>query len=167
MLALADDLLDCGPRPVDELWDALAATPLLAEPSGPTTVVLADDHPLFRDGLARAVASHDGLRLVGEAEDGLVALALVQELEPDVALLDVRMPGMDGVEVCRSILRRSGLPTRVVLLSGHADAWLEVRARAAGAAGFLSKDASRAEICAALVAVAAGGTAFSDARPEC
>lgn len=167
MLALADDLLDRGPRSIDEFWDALAATPLLAAPSGPTTVVLADDHPLFRDGLARAVASHDGLRLVGEAEDGPVALSLVQELEPDVALLDVRMPGLDGVEVCRAIRRRHGQPTRVVLLSGHADAWLEARARAAGAAGFLSKDVSRAEICAALVAVAAGGTAFSGLRREC
>ncbi|MEZ5100406.1 MAG: response regulator transcription factor [Thermoleophilia bacterium] len=167
MEALAHDLLDRGPRSVDELWDALAATSLLPAPPGPTTVVLADDHPLFRDGLARAVSSHDDLRLVGEAEDGLVAVALVEELEPDVALLDVRMPGLDGVEACRAILRRRRRPTRVVLLSGHADGWLEARARAAGAAGFLSKDASRAEICEALVEVAAGGTVFAGTRREC
>ena len=125
-------------------------------------VVFADDHPLFRDGLARAISSHLGLELVGEASEGLGALALIGELEPDIALLDVKMPHLDGIEVCASVARRVPPPaTRVVLLSAYLDPSLVWRAAVAGAAGYLSKEASRTEICDALVDVSLGGTAFA------
>ena len=125
-------------------------------------VVFADDHPLFRDGLARAISSHLGLELVGEATDGHGALALIEELEPEVALLDVKMPHLDGIEVCGLVRARlPALRTRVVLLSAYLDPSLVLRAASAGAAGYLSKEASRADICDALVDVAHGGTAFA------
>jgi two-component system, NarL family, nitrate/nitrite response regulator NarL len=136
------------------------------EPLGSTRlfrarVVLADDHPLFRDGLARAISSHLGLELVGEAFDGPGALALIEEFEPDVALLDIKMPGLDGIEVCSSVARRvPRLATRIVLLSAYLEPSLVWRAAVAGAAGYLSKEASRTDICDALVGVSLGGTAF-------
>ena len=124
-------------------------------------VVLADDHPLFRDGLSRAISSHLGLELVGEASDGPEALALIEEFDPDVALLDIKMPGLDGIEVCASVARRVSRPaTRIVLLSAYLEPSLVWRAAVAGAAGYLSKEASRNDICDALVDVALGGTAF-------
>ena len=124
-------------------------------------VVLADDHPLFRDGLSRAISSHLGLELVGEASDGPEALALIEEFDPDVALLDIKMPGLDGIEVCASVARRVSRPaTRIVLLSAYVEPSLVWRAAVAGASGYLSKEASRTDICDALVDVALGGTAF-------
>jgi two-component system nitrate/nitrite response regulator NarL len=127
----------------------------------PARVILADDHPLYRDGLARAISAHHGLELVGEAGEGVSALALVEELEPDIALLDVKMPDPDGLEICRLLAeRRPALATRVVLLSAFIDVSLVSRAVCAGAAGYLSKEIARLEICDALADVAAGGTAY-------
>ena len=105
----------------DLLWEALER-PAAATRASPARVVLADDHPLFRDGLSRAISSHLGLELVGEATDGPGALALIEELEPDVALLDVKMPHLDGIEVCARVTRRTPVNrTRVVLLSAYLD----------------------------------------------
>jgi two-component system nitrate/nitrite response regulator NarL len=157
---------------VDELWDpaegggrnpADVPAHVAPRPAPParSTVVFADDHPLFRDGLARALSAHVRLELVGEAAEGVRALELIQELEPDLALLDLKMPGLDGLEVCRAVAAGSPpLRTRVVLLSAYVDPGLVARAMCAGAAGYLSKDASRTEICDALLEVAAGNTAF-------
>ncbi len=145
----------------DALWDA-REEPIDSTRLFRARVVFADDHPLFRDGLARAISSHLGLELVGEAFDGPGALALIGELEPDVALLDVKMPHLDGIEVCASVARRvPRLATRVVLLSAYLDPSLIWRAAVAGAAGYLSKEASRADICDALVDVSLGATAFA------
>ena len=142
-----------------------ASSPLGVRPA-PVTVVFAEDHPLYRDGLARALGSHPGLRLVGEACEGAGALGLIEELEPDVALLDVKMPGLDGVEVGRRVAASEGLPTRVVLLSAYLDPSLIAQGLAAGAAGYVGKDATREEICAAVLRVGRGGTAFSDSARE-
>ena len=119
------------------------------------TVLIADDHPLYREGLARAVSSRPDLELVGEASDGRTALEEIQQLAPDVAVLDMRMPGLKGLEVVEA-LTRDGSPTRVLVLSASSESALVYAAVAAGAAGYWSKDAQRDAICDAIAAVARG-----------
>jgi two-component system nitrate/nitrite response regulator NarL len=132
------------------------------------TVLIADDHPLFRRGIARAVRRHPRLELVGEAVDGVEALALIDVLEPDVAVLDLRMPGLTGTQVCAELRRRRGARPAVLILTAFDDAPLVRSAAAAGAAGYVSKAASQGEICGAIEHVARGGLAYEvpgDARP--
>jgi len=123
-------------------------------------VLVADDHPVFREGLARAIRERPELELVGEAGDGRAALAAIAELEPDVAVLDVKMPELDGTEVVEALVR-DGSRSRVVLLSAFHDSATVFRSLEAGAAGYLTKDASRAAICDAVTAVARGETVLS------
>jgi two-component system, NarL family, nitrate/nitrite response regulator NarL len=121
----------------------------------PVTVLVADDHPLYREGIARAIEQRPDLRLVGAVADGQEALDRIRALTPDVAVLDVRMPVFDGVEVLTA-LRAEQRPTRIVLLSAFTDREIVVAAVAAGVDGYLSKDADRTEICDAVAAVARG-----------
>jgi len=118
-------------------------------------VLVADDHPLFRDGMARAVRDRPSLELVGEASDGREALELSRELSPDVLLLDARMPELDGLQVLNA-LRREHSPTRVVIFSAFTDGPLVHQALAGGAAGYLPKNAERDAVCEAIEAVARG-----------
>lgn len=118
---------------------------------------VADDHPVFREGLIRAIRSRPELEFVGEAGDGRAALEEIRRLAPAVALLDVKMPGLDGTQVAHAV-RRDNLATRVVLLSAHAPSDLIYRAIALGAAAYVSKEASRDEICDTVAAVARGET---------
>jgi two-component system nitrate/nitrite response regulator NarL len=126
-------------------------------PAPRATVFVADDHPVFREGLVRAIRSRPELEIVGEAGDGREALDEIRRLQPAVALLDVKMPGLDGTQVAHA-LKRDGLQTRVVLLSAHAPSDLIYRAIAQGAAAYMSKEASRDEICDTVAAVARGET---------
>jgi two-component system nitrate/nitrite response regulator NarL len=112
-------------------------------------VVIADDHETYRQGLARAIRRFGRLDLVGEAVDGDEALEVVREASPDVALLDVRMPGLDGLEVARRLRDLGGV--HVVLLTGSATESLVEAAEAAGARALLSKDLARDEICRRLL----------------
>lgn len=118
-------------------------------------VVVGDDHPLFREGAVRALISSGKLDVVGEAEDGIKALELIIAHRPDVALLDFRMPGLDGTEVAAEVVRQE-LPTRVLLLSAYTDAELVYQALQRGAAGYLVKESSRAEIVNAVLDCAEG-----------
>jgi two-component system, NarL family, nitrate/nitrite response regulator NarL len=118
-------------------------------------VVVGDDHPLFREGVVRALALSGEVDVVGEADDGTSAFALIKELQPDVALLDYRMPGMDGAEVAAAV-RGSDLPTRVLLLSAHDESAIVYQALQQGAAGFLLKDSTRTEIVKAVLDCASG-----------
>src|SRR5690242_1887850 len=118
-------------------------------------VVVADDHPLFRDGIARAVRGRPSLELVGEAADGRAALELSRTLAPDVLLLDTRLPELDGLQVLNA-LQRERSPTRVLMFSAFTDGPLVHRAIAAGAAGYLPKSAERDAVCEAIEAVARG-----------
>jgi two-component system nitrate/nitrite response regulator NarL len=123
----------------------------------PLRVVIADDSDAYRSGMARAIRAHDDLDLVGEVDGGVAALAAIVELQPDVALLDVRMPGLDGLEVCERV--RSARPastTRLMLLSAYIDDAGMERARAVGADAYLSKAASRRDICAEAIRVGRG-----------
>jgi two-component system nitrate/nitrite response regulator NarL len=123
-------------------------------------VFVADDHPMYREGLVRAIRDRPDLELVGESADGRTALPEIRRLAPDVAVLDVRMPGLTGTEVLNAIARER-IATRVVFLSAHVDSDLVYRAVALGAAAFLSKEADRAAIFDAVAAVARGATVLS------
>lgn len=118
-------------------------------------VIVADDHPLFREGLVRALSGSGLVEVVGEAEDGLSALALIKEHQPQVALLDHQMPGMDGAQVAAAVLRDE-LPTRVLLVSANSDAAIVYHALQQGAAGYLPKESSRSEIVNAVLDCARG-----------
>jgi two-component system nitrate/nitrite response regulator NarL len=118
----------------------------------PIRVILADDQRAYREGLARAIATHCRLELVAVARDGGEALEAIELLSPEVALVDVRMDGMEGTTMCRELRRRNpSCPTRVILMSAHDGEAIEQHADDAGADGFVSKDRSRREICEALV----------------
>ena len=103
-----------------------------------TTVLVADDHPLYREAVARAVGARPDLELVGVAEDGDEALAIIRDHQPAVAVLDVRMPALGGVAVLEAIAR-AGLTTRVVLLSADVDGETVYTAVAGGVGAYLSK----------------------------
>ncbi|HEU4974182.1 MAG TPA: response regulator transcription factor [Baekduia sp.] len=120
-------------------------------------VLVADDHPLFREAVVRAVKERPEFDLVGEAADGAEALEAIRERSPDVAVLDVKMPGLDGLQVLNAV-RRDGLPTRVLLLSAFVDGTVAFEAVAAGAAAFLSKEADRRRIADTIAAVGRGET---------
>ncbi|AKP56335.1 Possible nitrate/nitrite response transcriptional regulatory protein NarL (LuxR family) [Mycobacteroides abscessus subsp. abscessus] len=118
-------------------------------------VVVGDDHPLFREGVVRALTASGQITVVAEAENGTGALELIREHRPDVALVDYRMPELDGTQVAAAV-RRDELPTRVLLLSAHDDAAIVYRALEEGAAGFLSKESTRTELVGAVLDCARG-----------
>jgi two-component system, NarL family, nitrate/nitrite response regulator NarL len=120
-------------------------------------VLVADDHPLFRDALGETIRRCAELDLVATVGSGRAALTAIQGEPPDVAVLDMRMPGLDGMAVVDAVTRDE-LPTRVLLLSAFLDSALAYRALGAGAAGYLSKDSTGEHICDAIFAVARGET---------
>ena len=120
-------------------------------------VTLADDEPLVRSGLRMVLEVDPALEIVGEAGDGTEALAVVREHRPDVALVDIRMPRLDGIEVVRRIAADPALPaTRALVLTTFADEQYLVDAVRAGAAGYLLKSMPPEEIRACVHAVARG-----------
>ena len=125
--------------------------------SHPTRVLIADDQPLFREAIARVIAERSDLELVAEAADGRAALEQIRELKPDVAVIDVRMPQLDGSDVLVA-LREEGLPTNVVFLSAFLDPKTVYDAVAAGANAYLSKEAETDEIVTAILAASRGET---------
>ena len=127
-----------------------------------TRVLVADDHGLMRAGLRALLEEIAGFEVVGEAADGYEALKIIRELRPDVALVDISMPGLNGLETAGLVAR--DIPrTRVLLISMHKDEEYVRQALLSGAAGYLLKDAERAELELAVRAVARGDTWFSPA----
>ena len=128
-------------------------------PPARVSVVVADDHPLFREGIERAVRERPDLELVGAAAAGREALERIRALAPQVAVLDVRLPELDGLQILNAVTR-DGLPTRVVFLSASGEPELVYRAVQVGAAGYFRKEADRDAILNGIAAVAAGRTAI-------
>jgi DNA-binding NarL/FixJ family response regulator len=120
-----------------------------------TTVLLVDDEPLVRLGFSMVLAAHDDLRVVGEAGNGDEAVELAGRLRPDVVVMDVRMPVLDGVAATRQIVS-AGLPSRIVVLTTFDLDEYAFAALQAGASGFLLKNTEPAELVAAIRTVARG-----------
>ncbi len=127
----------------------------IAAPGPPIRVVVADDQELVRAGFCVIVNTADGVTVVGEAANGMQAVAQAAEHKPDVVLMDVRMPGMDGLEAARLITAAPAAPKVVMLTTFDLDDYVYSALRA-GASGFLLKDSPRADLIAAVRAAAAG-----------
>ncbi len=114
-------------------------------------------HPLYREGVVRALVGSGRIEVVAEADTGTAALAGIRAHKPDVALVDYKLPGLDGVAVTHAVTR-DGLATRVLLLSAFTDSGLVYKALQTGAAGYLPKEARREEIVDSVLACARGET---------
>jgi DNA-binding NarL/FixJ family response regulator len=125
--------------------------------SGVLRVVLADDQAVVRDGLAMLLSAAVVLEVVATAPDGTAAVAAVLAQRPDVALVDLRMPGLDGAQVTEAV-RRDAPEVRVLILTTYADDDAVLPALRAGAAGYLTKDTTGEALLAAIRTVAAGGS---------
>ena len=126
-----------------------------AEPPNRIKVVIADDHALLRRGLETILSLFDDIELVAQADDGAEAVLLCEQTQPDVVLMDLVMPGLDGATATREILRRCPA-TRVLVLTSFSDEALIESALSAGAIGYLMKDISGAQLAAAIRRASAG-----------
>lgn len=123
-------------------------------------IVIADDHTILREGLKQLLASAEGIEVVGEAVDGHAVMERVRNVEFDVLLLDLSMPGKSGMELIRQV--KSERPRlRILVLSMHAEQQYAVRAVRAGASGYLTKESAATQLVAAIRKVAAGGAFIS------
>jgi DNA-binding NarL/FixJ family response regulator len=120
-----------------------------------TTILLADDHALVRECLRALLSEHPGFRVVGEADSGRAAVRLARELRPDVVLMDVTMPGLNGIEATRSI-RRDNPETRVVAVSMHPERQFVSQMLDADASGYVLKGCPFDELLAAIEAAGRG-----------
>jgi DNA-binding NarL/FixJ family response regulator len=127
-----------------------------------TRVLIADDQRVVREGLTMVLGLMPGVEIVGTAHDGEQAIALAEQLQPDVVLMDLRMPRCDGVEATRR-LTAAAVPTKVVVLTTYADDHSVIQALRAGACGFLTKDATSEQIADALRAAIRGEAAIDPA----
>jgi DNA-binding NarL/FixJ family response regulator len=118
-------------------------------------ILMADDHKLFIDGLGSILERHPGMQVVGAARDGLATVRLAAELQPDIILMDVSMPHLNGIGATRRIVADHPA-TKVIMLSMHADPRFVVEALRAGARGYLLKDSASEDLLDAIVGVSAG-----------
>jgi two-component system, NarL family, response regulator NreC len=124
-------------------------------------VVLVDDHPVVRKGLKALLEEQSAFRVVGEASDGAEAVAIIKKLKPDVAILDLKLPDMNGLQVTAEVKRQSPA-TRVIILSMHANDFYVDEAFRKGADGYVVKDALEREIIEAITHVTSGGRYLSE-----
>jgi DNA-binding NarL/FixJ family response regulator len=122
-------------------------------------VLIADDHPIFRDGLATLLEPHPDIEVVGRAADGAEAVALAAEHHPDVVVMDIQMPRLNGIEATRQVVAAQPSVGVLVFTMGEDDGTL-LSAMRAGARGYLVKGAAQDEVVRAITAVAGGGVVF-------
>lgn len=127
-----------------------------------TRLLLCDDHRIFREGLKTLLEQKPGFAVVGEAADGPAAVAGAQELAPDIVIMDISLPKLNGIEAARRILAARP-DARIIVLSMHSDRRFVKEALKAGASGYLLKDSAFDELCAAVCAVRDGQTYLSPA----
>ncbi len=125
-------------------------------------IVLADDHIVMRNGLRLLLERQPNLQVVGEAADGRQAVALIEKTEPDVVIMDIAMPNLNGIEATRQIVNQNPR-TAVAILSMHSDESYVIRALKAGARAYLLKDSAEADLLAAVRALTEGKSFFSPA----
>jgi DNA-binding NarL/FixJ family response regulator len=118
-------------------------------------IMLADDHAMLREGLAAVVSRDPELSVVGQCGDGLAVLEQVRDIQPDVLVLDITMPGLNGLDLCREITRRQK-DTAILILTMHSDEQFAARALENGASGYLVKDAASEQLTQAVRTVARG-----------
>lgn len=128
----------------------------------PLQVLIADDHPIFRDGLRALLATDPSVQLIGEAADGTDVQRMVEELQPDIVLMDLHMPGVDGVAATREIVQRSP-HVAIIVLTMFDDDDSVFAAMRAGARGYLLKGTNQADLVRAIHLVASGGAMFGPA----
>ena len=128
--------------------------------TGVVRILLADDHTVMRAGLRLLLERHDNFEVVGEAADGREAVEIAAAQKPDVVVMDVAMPHLNGVEAARQILSRNP-DTAIVMLSMHSDESYVLRSLKAGARGYLLKDSAEADLIAAIQAIVEGRSFFS------
>jgi DNA-binding NarL/FixJ family response regulator len=121
----------------------------------PIRVLLADDHPIVREGIRKSLGTHKGIEIVGEASQGDAVLGMVEDLSPDVLLLDMEMPGLNGVEIARQ-LKQKGVSTRILALSAHNERHYIEGLLSIGASGYLLKGEVPEAIAEAIRGVASG-----------
>jgi DNA-binding NarL/FixJ family response regulator len=123
-------------------------------------ILLADDHTIVRQGLRALIEKQPGMEVVAEAEDGLETVRLAQDLFPDVVIMDISMPGLNGIEATRRVLERNSR-IKVIALSMHSDRRFVLEILRAGASGYLLKDGAFEELVDAILAVVSGHTFLS------
>jgi DNA-binding NarL/FixJ family response regulator len=126
----------------------------------PITVLLAEDHTIVREGFRRMLELEPDLKVIGEAQDGRQAVALAKKLRPDVVVMDIAMPLLNGLEATRQVLKNFPA-TKVLMLSAHSDDAYVQNATESGARGFLLKQTSAHEVCQAIREIHQGKTFFS------
>jgi DNA-binding NarL/FixJ family response regulator len=126
------------------------------------TVLLAEDHMIVREGFRKMLELEDDFQIIGEAQDGRAAVALVKKFHPDVVLMDIAMPLLNGLEATRQVLKAVPL-TKIIILSAHSDDAYVKNATDSGARGFLLKQTSAHDVCRAIREVQSGKTFFSSA----
>jgi DNA-binding NarL/FixJ family response regulator len=119
------------------------------------TVIVVDDHPLFRQGVVKTLAFENGFKVIGEAANGKEALSLIRSLRPAIAIVDINLPGMNGLQVTHQVSQEK-LPTRIVLLTAYDDQDQIIHAAWAGASAYCAKDVDPVRFIATLGEVAAG-----------
>jgi len=129
--------------------------------SSTVRIVLADDHALVRDGIRALLEEEENLDVIGEVSNGLEALEMVDELKPDVLIIDIRMPQLGGIEAVEQLNKKGGSPTRSIILSMHDSEEYILKSVQAGANGYLLKDTDKNEFVKAIHTVNGGGKFFS------